>query len=77
MSPLERIESGSLYARLCDVFGEDPRRWPDWHCLSCVGQRNAGWVLECGRCGTPRPMAPRAPKYVGVRPWDEKHEARP
>ena len=35
-----------------ELYGEDSRDWPAWSC-GC-GQRNAGWLLACGICETPR-----------------------
>ena len=35
------------------MWGPDPADWPVWRCEVCE-QRNAGWVLECGRCEVPR-----------------------
>jgi hypothetical protein len=35
--------------QLAERYGPDPERWPSWWCGRC-GQRNAGWVAECGRC---------------------------
>lgn len=37
--------------------GTDLSFLPAWTCAACE-QRNTGWVRECGRCETTRPMDP-------------------